>query len=118
MSEEKIIKNNKKNKFNKIIKKKNKYENNKLYVYILILILKLLYKHTHNKIYSLLSSFIMIVLGGYIIYYYIINRDIKVGDKLSNHLHDHDIMHAVLYVSFGILFLLYDLSSTVNCNKI
>jgi len=93
-------------------KKEIKY---KLYMYIAILILKVVNKQTQNPVYSLLSSLLMIILGCYTIYTYIENKKIKVGDDFKSHVENNEVTHALIYIVFGAVFLFYDLTAFKNC---
>jgi len=94
---------------------KKKEEKNKLYMYIAILVLKVVNKQTHNPVYSLLSSLLMIILGSYILYTYVNNKKIKVGDDFKSHVENNEVTHALLYIVFGAILLFYDLTSFKNC---
>ena len=92
-----------------------KEEKNKLYMYITILVLKVVNKQTHNPVYSLLSSLLMIILGSYILYTYVNSKKIKVGDDFKPHVENHEVTHALLYIVFGAILLFYDLTAFKNC---
>lgn len=92
-----------------------KEEKNKLYMYIAILVLKVVNKQTHNPVYSLLSSLLMIILGSYILYTYVNNKKIKVGDDFKPHVENSEVTHALLYIVFGAILLFYDLTAFKNC---
>lgn len=92
-----------------------KEEKNKLYMYIAILVLKVVNKQTHNPVYSLLSSLLMIILGSYILYTYVNSKKIKVGDDFKQHVENNEVTHALLYIVFGAILLFYDLTAFKNC---